>query len=135
MTVVHIGKSDSNLWSNSSRQAADSTAPVLFKFRADVSKEHRQTFVTELKKLRSLPSVLNQRLVVGGPSITDPAERSKGYQLALVSHHRDRSALAEYQASQEHHAVTNTYLWPFREDVTRFDFELDAEDESIWAAV
>lgn len=52
--------------------------------------------MTELKKLRTLPSVLNQRLVVGGPSITDPAERSRGYQLALVSHHRDKSALAEY---------------------------------------
>lgn len=25
--------------------------------------------------------------------------------------------------------VTSTYLWPFKEDVTRFDFEVDKEDE------
>lgn len=26
--------------------------------------------------------------------------------------------------------VTSTYLWPFKEDVTRFDFEVDEEDEN-----
>ncbi len=25
--------------------------------------------------------------------------------------------------------VTSTYLWPFKEDVTRFDFEVDKDDE------
>ena len=76
---------------------------VLFKFRADVSEEHKATFVRELKKLKSLPSVQDNRLIVGGPSITDPIERSKGFEFALVSYHRDRAALAEYQASKEHH--------------------------------
>lgn len=47
--------------------------------------------------------MLNQRLTVGGPSITDPIERSKGYHFALVSYHKDRKALEEYQASDEHH--------------------------------
>lgn len=28
--------------------------------------------------------------------------------------------------------VTSTYLWPFKEDVTRFDFEVDEEDEHMW---
>uniref|UniRef100_L2FR09 MmgE/PrpD family protein n=1 Tax=Colletotrichum fructicola (strain Nara gc5) TaxID=1213859 RepID=L2FR09_COLFN len=111
MTVVHI---------------------VLFKFRSDVTDEHKATFVRELKTLKTLPCVKAQRLVVGGPSITDPIERSKGYHFALLSFHEDRKALEEYQASAEHHRVTSTYLWPFKEDVTRFDFEVEQEDEHMW---
>ncbi|WAO88802.1 Stress-response A/B barrel domain-containing protein [Fusarium falciforme] len=111
MTVVHI---------------------VLFKFRPDVDESHRKTFVKELKTLKSLSCVKDQRLVVGGPSITDPIARSKGNQIALLSFHQDPAALAEYQASSEHHRVTSQYLWPFAEDVTRFDFEVDAEDEDMF---
>ncbi|KAI0096115.1 stress responsive A/B barrel domain protein [Nemania sp. FL0031] len=110
MTVVHI---------------------VLFKFRTDVSDSHKDEFVTELRKLKDLPCVINSRLVVGGPSITDPIERSQGFQYALLSYHKDKQALAEYQASDEHHKVTSKYLWPFKEDVIRFDFEVDGEDERI----
>lgn len=122
---------------------------VLFKFRPDVSEEHKETFVRELKTLKSLPCVKDHRLIVGGPSVTDPIERSKGYQFSLLSFHQDRKALEEYQASAEHHRyassshfasaeemltlvsirVTSTYLWPFKEDVTRFDFEVAEEDE------
>ncbi|KAL4896120.1 stress responsive A/B barrel domain protein [Aspergillus ambiguus] len=102
---------------------------VLFKFRSDVSEEHRTTFITELKKLKKLSSVKAGRLLVGGPSVTDPIERSKGFQIALVSYHEDKVALAEYQASQEHHWVTSTYMFPYKEDLVRFDFEVDAEDE------
>ncbi|GME62109.1 uncharacterized protein K452DRAFT_313689 [Neofusicoccum parvum] len=108
MTVVHI---------------------VLFKFRQDVSEEHKATFVRELKKLKELSCVKDNRLVVGGPSVTDPIERSKGFQFALVSYHQDRAALEEYQASKEHHWVTSTYLFPFKEDICRFDFEVAPEDE------
>jgi len=68
-----------------------------------VTDEHKQKFVTELKKLKLLPCVKEQRLVVGGPSITDPIERSKGFQFALLSFHEDRAALEEYQKSDEHH--------------------------------
>ncbi|KAI1128671.1 hypothetical protein F5Y10DRAFT_239989 [Nemania abortiva] len=74
---------------------------------------------------------MNSRLVVGGPSITDPIERSQGFQFALLSYHKDKQALAEYQASDEHHKVTSKYLWPFKEDVIRFDFEVDGEDEKV----
>ncbi|KAL1840230.1 hypothetical protein VTK73DRAFT_3819 [Phialemonium thermophilum] len=100
---------------------------VLFKFRPDVSDEHKSRFVTEIRKLKSLPCVEDGQLTVGGPSITDPIERSKGYHFCLVSRHRNRAALEEYQASKEHHDVTSTYLWPFKEDVCRFDFETDDE--------
>jgi hypothetical protein len=31
--------------------------------------------------------------------------------------------------------VTSTYLWPFKEDVIRFDFELDNENEKLWMEV
>ncbi|OGM43312.1 stress responsive A/B barrel domain protein [Aspergillus bombycis] len=104
---------------------------VLFQFRSDVSEEHKQTFVTELKKLKHLSCVKAGRLLVGGPSVTDPIERSKGFQIALVSYHENREALAEYQASDEHHRVTSTYLFPYKEDLVRFDFEVDEEDEYI----
>jgi hypothetical protein len=76
---------------------------VFFKFRSDVSSVHKSKFVSELKTLKTLPCVQDGRLIVGGPSITDPIERSKGFEFALLSYHRDREALAEYQASQEHH--------------------------------
>lgn len=45
----------------------------------------------------------DNRLLVGGPSITDPIERSKGFQYALLSYHHDHEALSAYQASKEHH--------------------------------
>lgn len=85
--------------------------------------------------------------MVGGPSITKPIERSKGFQYCLLSFHKDRAALDEYQASKEHHeyvpavcfaiystdglirSVTSKLMWPFNEDLARFDFE--TEDEGI----
>ncbi|KAI0532751.1 hypothetical protein GGR58DRAFT_507083 [Xylaria digitata] len=103
---------------------------VLFKFCADVLDSYKEEFVTELRKLKDLPCVMDSRLVVGGPSITDPIERSQGFQYALLSYHRDRQALAEYQASDEHHSVTSRLLWPFKEDVIRFDFEVAGEDDN-----
>ncbi|KAI1735910.1 stress responsive A/B barrel domain protein [Xylaria scruposa] len=103
---------------------------VFFKFRADVPNDHKERFVTELRKLKNLPCVLNSRLVVGGPSITDPIARTQGFQYALLSYHKDRQALEAYQASDEHHRVTSKYLWPFKEDVIRFDFEVDGEDDN-----
>ncbi|KAF7549324.1 hypothetical protein G7046_g8384 [Stylonectria norvegica] len=75
---------------------------VLFKFKAEVDSSHKDKFIKELTTLKALPSVKNQRLTVGGPSITDPIERSKGFEIALLSYHRDQNALAEYQASPEH---------------------------------
>jgi hypothetical protein len=62
-----------------------------------------EKFVTELKTLKDLPCVQSQQLVVGGPSITTPIERSKGFQIALLSFHKDLAALEEYQSSREHH--------------------------------
>ncbi|KAI1314165.1 stress responsive A/B barrel domain protein [Xylaria venustula] len=103
---------------------------VLFKFKEDTADSHKEEFVTELRKLKDLPSVLNSKLVAGGPSITDPIQRSQGFQYALVSYHKDKQALAEYQASSEHERVTSQYLWPFKEDVIRFDFEVDGQDAS-----
>lgn len=75
----------------------------MFKFQAGVSAEHKETFVRELRKLKDLPCVKSNKLLVGGPSISDPIERSKGFEFALLSFHQDRKALEEYQASKEHH--------------------------------
>ncbi|KAJ5221842.1 uncharacterized protein N7469_010729, partial [Penicillium citrinum] len=104
---------------------------VLFKFRADTSAAIRDEFLTQIKTLKSLSCVKSQRLIVGGPSITEPAEKSKGFQYALVSYHEDRAALAAYQASSEHERVTHAYFIPYREDLVRFDFEVDSEDEPL----
>ncbi|RKU42595.1 hypothetical protein DL546_004343 [Coniochaeta pulveracea] len=104
---------------------------VYFRFRSDVTDEHKATFVRELKKLKDLPCVKDGRLLVGGPSVTDPIERSKGFEFALVSFHQDRAALDAYQASKEHKWVTETYLFPYKEDLCRFDFEVAPEDEHI----
>ena len=75
---------------------------MFFKFRSDVTQQHKDTFVRELKKLKNLTCVKDNRLVVGGPSVTDPIERSKGFEYALLSYHENRAALEEYQASKEH---------------------------------
>ncbi|KAJ5351785.1 hypothetical protein N7541_002588 [Penicillium brevicompactum] len=104
---------------------------VLFKFRADVADKVKQEFLTQIKTLKSLPCVKSQRLVVGGPSITTPIEKSKGFEYALVSYHEDRAALAEYQASSEHERVTGTYFIPYKEDLVRFDFETEHADEAV----
>ncbi|KAL3484997.1 stress responsive A/B barrel domain protein [Aspergillus germanicus] len=104
----------------------------MFMFRPDVGAQTKDTFLRELRKLKDLESVKAQRLVVGGPSLTDPIERSKGFELAIMSLHNDLADLERYQASQEHHWVTTTYLWPYKEDVVRFDFEVAPEDEWMW---
>lgn len=84
----------------------------MFKFRPEVTQEHKDTFVCELKKLKELNSVKGHRLVVGGPSVTDPIERSQGFHYALLSFHENLAALQEYQASKEHHwlVVSRQYL-------------------------
>ncbi|KAJ5091101.1 stress responsive a b barrel domain protein [Penicillium alfredii] len=75
---------------------------VLLKFRPEVTEEHKSAFITELKALKSLECVKDNRLLVGGPSITDPIQRSKGFEFALVSYHMNRQALDEYQSCKEH---------------------------------
>lgn len=49
-----------------------------------------------------------------------------------MSFHRDRDALAEYQASKEHGEVTGRYVWGFADDVTRFDFEVGQGEGGDW---
>ncbi|BCS21730.1 Dabb family protein [Aspergillus puulaauensis] len=105
---------------------------VMFKFRPEVASEHKETFVQELKKLKELDCVKGHRLVVGGPSVTDPIERSKGFEFALLSFHESLQDLEKYQASKEHHWVTSTYMFPYKEDLVRFDFEVSPEDEDMF---
>lgn len=101
MTIVHIGID--LVYSSRFNMSMLTHSAVMFKFRSEVSEEHKEKFVSELKTLKSLPCVKEQRLIVGGPSITDPIERSKGFHYALLSFHEDRAALEEYQKSDEHH--------------------------------
>ncbi|GFF81727.1 hypothetical protein IFM47457_05568 [Aspergillus lentulus] len=116
---------------------------VMFKFRPEVTQEYKDTFVRELKRLKNLDCVKGHRLVVGGPSVTDPIERSKGFEIALLSFHESMDELQKYQASKEHHCqrgssslatirVTGRYMFPYKEDLVRFDFEVAPEDEYMW---
>lgn len=100
MTLIHIGKSVFDA------EEALLIAKVLFKFKPEVPQDHKDEFVRQLETLRDLPCVYRRRLTVGGPSLTVPIERSKGFELALVSQHKDLQALEEYQASDEHHRYT-----------------------------
>jgi hypothetical protein len=107
MTVIHIGRyrTTNRLHPHliSKKNQPKLTHQVLFKFRPEVPQAHKDKFATQLKALKHLPSVKDHRLIVGSPSITNPAERSKGFHYALLSYHRDAEALAAYQASEEHH--------------------------------
>lgn len=103
MTVVHIGRDLHTRPYPSLPLLTNPVDKVLFKFRPEVTDAHRALFASKLKTLKALPSVKGNRLIVGGASITEPVERSQGYQHALLSFHEDRKALAEYQASDEHH--------------------------------
>ena len=109
MTVIHVGKRciGQRLMNNTQMTATT----VLFRFLPTVSSAHKAEFVRELKKLKKLPCVKDERLFVNGPSITDPIERSKGFEIALVSFHHDRKSLEDYQRSAEHHEYVWTSLW------------------------
>ncbi|KAJ5232406.1 hypothetical protein N7468_005362 [Penicillium chermesinum] len=104
----------------------------MFKFRPEITQEHKDAFVRELRKLKGLDCVKGHRLVVGGPPLTDPIERSKGFEIALLSFHENLQALEAYQASKAHRWVTSTFMFPYKEDLVRFDFEVAPEDEYMW---
>ncbi|KUJ15288.1 stress responsive A/B barrel domain-containing protein [Mollisia scopiformis] len=104
---------------------------VLFKFLPTTSPQQKSTFLREVKSLATLPCVEDQRLIVGGPSISEPKEVSQGFEFGLVSFHPDRKALEEYQASAEHGRVADNYIKPFKENVIRFDFEVPEGDEHL----
>ncbi|KAF7718200.1 Uncharacterized protein PECH_005663 [Penicillium ucsense] len=135
MTIVHIGMLEPPRLPHLKPTLSPNPSPwnrkVLFKFRPEAQISTREKFVTELKTLKYLACVKDQRLIVGGPSITDPASKSKGFQYALVSYHDDREALDMYQASPEHARVTSQYFIPYQEDLVRFDFEADLGGEDL----
>ncbi|KAF2182381.1 hypothetical protein K469DRAFT_788479 [Zopfia rhizophila CBS 207.26] len=101
---------------------------VFFKFRPEITTTHT-ILRPRTPQTQNLSCIKDNRLLVGGPSITEPLSRSKGFEFALLSFHHDRRALEKYQASKEHHWVTSTYMLPYKEDLCRFDFEVEKEDE------
>jgi hypothetical protein len=107
---------------------------VMFKFRPEVTQEHKDTFVRELKRLKKLDCVKGHGLVVGGPSVTDPIERSKGFEIALLSFHESSIRLAKRiigmglleplpfmsvkqrgSSSLATIRVTSTYMFPYKD--------------------
>jgi len=104
---------------------------VLFKFKPTTTAAQKAALVTNLKTLKSLSCVKDQRLIVGGPSISSPITSSMGFENALVSFHESREKLVEYQHSDEHMKVVTEFLYPYKEEVVRFDFEVNEEDEAM----
>ncbi|KAI0455764.1 stress responsive A/B barrel domain protein [Xylaria acuta] len=103
---------------------------VLFRFKPEVTKEQGEAFLREVKSLKNLPCVKDGRLIVGGPSLTDPIELSKGYKFACLSYHENLAALEEYQTSKEQSRDKLPYKDPLDyEELCRFDFEVAPEDE------
>ena len=99
MTIIHMVNVINY---HASKETSKLTkCPVLFKFRSDITTEHKAKFISET--LKNLPSVKGNRLIVGGPSVSTLISSSKGFEFALVSYHEDRKALGEYQESEEHH--------------------------------
>ncbi|CZR58164.1 uncharacterized protein PAC_08055 [Phialocephala subalpina] len=104
---------------------------VLFRFLPTTTLAQKSSFLREIKTLRHLPCVKDQRLIVGGPSISEPKDVSQGFEFGLVSFHKDRAGLEEYQGSLEHERVASQYIRPIKENVIRFDFEVPEEDEHL----
>ncbi|KAF8864019.1 stress responsive A/B barrel domain protein [Acephala macrosclerotiorum] len=104
---------------------------VLFRFLPTTTPSQKSQFFTEIKTLRHLPCVKDQGVIVGGPSISEPKDVSQGFEFGLVSFHKDRAGLEEYQGSLEHERVASQYIRPIRDNVIRFDFEVPEEDEHL----
>jgi hypothetical protein len=73
---------------------------VLLKFKPDVSQEHRDTFVREMKAVRQWPHV--KCAFLGEQALTGTASFSKDYEYGFVSFHEDQAALERYRALGEH---------------------------------
>ncbi|KAL4895266.1 stress responsive A/B barrel domain protein [Aspergillus ambiguus] len=105
---------------------------VMFKFRPELTKENKNSIIGCLKNMKKLDSVKGHRLVVGGPPINASPERSKGFEVTLLSLHENRDEFENYRDSKEHQEITCESIFPYTEDLLRFDFEVAAEDEYMW---
>ena len=101
MTVIHIG-ANSCLVTNLGFKHLLMLNIVMFKFHQNVTEDRKTTIIHELKRLKILECVKGNRLVVGGPSINTPVERTKGFELTLLSIHENPENLKEYRDSEEH---------------------------------
>ncbi|KAJ5383896.1 hypothetical protein N7517_001807 [Penicillium concentricum] len=104
---------------------------VMLKFRPDVGEENKNDTIRAMKSLKTLDCVKGHRLVVGGPSINTPPERSKGFEVVLLSLHEDMTALDKYRNSDEHQAVRLPEAYavcdgPLKEDL--FALKLSSHD-------
>ncbi len=104
---------------------------VMFRFKTEVDQETRATVIAAAKEMKHLDSVMGHKLLVGSPSVTNPLTMSQGYDFALVSYHNDLEALTAYQKSPRHQHLVSSYLKPNLDDLVRFDFEVDKEDEHM----
>ncbi|KAJ5164180.1 uncharacterized protein N7500_006010 [Penicillium coprophilum] len=111
----------------------------------DVAEETRGDTIRAMKSLKTLDCVKGHRLVVGGPSINTPPERTKGFEVVLLSLHENMTSYEEYRDSNEHQtnyfilslflpdSITRTHIFPNTKDILRYDFEVPPEEEHMWS--
>ncbi|KAI0975856.1 stress responsive A/B barrel domain protein [Xylaria arbuscula] len=105
---------------------------VIGKLKSWVTQEQSDHFILGLKSLKTLPCVKDGRVLVGGPSLTEPIEQSRGLQHAFVSYHENMDALNDYQVAKVQFFKNLPYDDPLDyETVIRFDFEVAKEDEHL----
>ncbi|OQE45887.1 hypothetical protein PENCOP_c001G04909 [Penicillium coprophilum] len=76
----------------------------------DVAEGTRSDTIRAMKSLKTLDCVKGHRLVVGGPSINTPPERTKGFEVVLLSLHENMTAFEKYRDSDEHQAYVTLLL-------------------------
>lgn len=92
---------------------------VLFKFKPETSQEAKDTVVKELEALKAMiPEVEMLRVV------KNFSDRSKGFELMLISTFKTKEDLAVYGQHPKHLHVISTYIKPNLEDIIVGDSEV-----------
>ena len=85
---------------------------VLLKFREDVEDAKVQEFISGIKQLEELDSVLSANAGKQEDMYEGYVSRNQGYTHALVTHHKDGEALKSYAQDPKHIAVKDNYIAP-----------------------
>lgn len=73
-------------------------------FKPEVTDEQKEQFKRDLREAaKTFPSVIDGRLIGGGPSVAQPyAMSSTSFDVASVSYHTGKEELSAYYASEEY---------------------------------
>jgi hypothetical protein len=75
---------------------------VRVKEKKEGAQTHEDDSRGEVDMLNHLTGVEGGRMIIGGPSLMDHLERSREFQVVLVSHNERLATLQEYHTTREH---------------------------------